>query len=91
MAATIVQFFNEGMGIARVGSVTHQVWVHVLASSGRWGVRQRMNVQITPITIAASDLKGDRCANLIASMRRAMCFRFGSPARPASSDASMTS
>ena len=59
------RFFDERMGIASVGSVAGQVWVHTRESTGRWSTWQRMNVQVAAIAMVTEDVDGDERLDLI--------------------------
>jgi CSLREA domain-containing protein len=65
MAVVSGRFFDERMGIASVGSVAGQVWVHTRESTGRWSTRQRMNVQVAAIAMVTEDVDGDERLDLI--------------------------
>lgn len=65
MAVVVGRFFTEGVGIAAVGAVAQQVWTHVREGPQRWGVRQRINVNMVPGSIASGDLNDDGLPDLV--------------------------
>jgi len=65
VAVVIGRFFSDGVGIASAGSLAQQVWVHVREDSGRWGSRQRMNINAVPTGVVAVDLDDDGRLDLV--------------------------
>ncbi len=65
MAVVAERFFTEGVGIAVVGAVAQQVWMHVPEGDRRWSVRQRIPVNVVPGSIASGDLNGDGVPDLV--------------------------
>jgi hypothetical protein len=65
VAVVTGRFFSDGVGIASAGSMAQQVWVHVREQSGRWGSRQRMNINAVPTGVVAGDLDDDGRLDLV--------------------------
>jgi hypothetical protein len=65
VAVATGRFFSDGVGIASAGSMAQQVWVHAREQSGRWGSRQRMNINAVPTGVVAVDLDDDGRLDLV--------------------------